>query len=355
MKSSRRTSSRRAAILTADFVAATTRVLAILFALVAFVGSASADVGSCSIVSKGATTATIAVEIDDKWKLVSGGKPVYKVTWSKSPLGGSPTYRQDTDNSPITVDNLTPGAWHLVTVRARTKPKKGWIRITRYRKACSITVKAEEFDRTCCCGNNILYADTPFPHLSWAIKQNGHFSRMWWDQTNHEEQVDYTSSDAPLVPGTLHRDPFGDGAVALNERGEIVVTVKENGRWTTDLILPRVLQNEGWARPCRLFSTTGGDFKGVWAVAGDKMLRFFQDGGTWQHSSVALSGHGERVAPSSLYESHNGQVAGLLDNGQQWVIWHKDGDPRQMRFDYGAGKGIVVPPTPTCEKPVPTP
>ncbi len=326
------------------------RVLTIFFTLLTIAGSTQADVGSCSIVSKQATTATIAAEIDtNKWRIVSGGRPVFKVRWSKSPLGGSPTYRSDTDNSPITVDNLMPGEWHLVTVRARTKRKRGLFRFTLYRKVCSITVLAERFDKTCCCGNNILYADTPFPHLTWAIKKNGHFSRIWWDQTKPEEQVDYTASDSPLVPGTLHRDPFGDGAIAQTERGEIVVIEKDDGQWKTDLIFPRVVLNLGGIRPCRLFSTIGGSYPGVWGVAGDTMLRFYQENGSWKYSSVSLSGHGERIAPSSLYESANGQVAGLLDNGQQWVIWHENNDPQQMRFDYGAGTGIVVPPAGNCK------
>ena len=204
---------------------------------------------------------------------------------------------------------------------------------------------------SCCCGKNLVYADTPYPHLSWAIQDNGHFSRLWWNQTNHQEQVDFDASNSPLVSGSLHRDPFGDGVIALTERGEIVAVVKNSaGNWETELVLPRLLRRMGGVRPCLLTTTTEGSYASIWAVAGDWMLRIYRDsGGAWRSSSVGLGEHGPRIAPSSLYASHEGQVAGTLKNGRQWVIWHQDGDPDKMRFDYGAGRGIVVAPEPNCE------
>lgn len=201
---------------------------------------------------------------------------------------------------------------------------------------------------SCCCGRNVVYGHTPYPHLTWGINQKGHFSRMWWDQRGHEEQVDYTASEHPLVSGSLHPDPFGHGVIALNGGGEIVAVVEKNGSWTTELVLPRHVARYGGIRPCSLITTTEGKYKGIWAVAGDWVLRFYRENGAWQHQRASLNAHGDQIVPSSLYGSYEGLVAGLLGRGQRWSIYYEGSQPT-FAYDASIENDLLVPAAAKCK------
>lgn len=203
----------------------------------------------------------------------------------------------------------------------------------------------------CCCGGNEVYAFTPYPHLSWALAQNGNLLRLWWDQVNQQEEVSYTGFDRPLVSGSLRRDPFGDGVLALSDRGDIVRAVELGGSWTTELVLPSRVARLGGVRSCALITTFGGSFHGIYVVTNAVILRIYQDfpGGPWRFDSVRIGKQlAARIVPTSLHETLDGRVNGVLDDGQRWFVWFEDNDPSKMRFDFEAGDVIAVPPVADC-------
>lgn len=206
--------------------------------------------------------------------------------------------------------------------------------------------------KKCCCGGNEVWASTPYPHLSWALAQNGNLLRLWWDQVNMQEELAYEQFKQPLVSGSLRRDPFGDGVLALSDRGGIVRAVEENGKWSIEHVLPRRLSDLGWVRPCALITTFGEKFKGIYAVTEKRMVRIWQDvpGGPWQHKAVPVGGahRAAQIVPTSLHETLDGRIAGVLDDGERWFVWFEDNDPDKMRFDFNSGDVIAVPPVADC-------
>lgn len=205
--------------------------------------------------------------------------------------------------------------------------------------------------KKCCCGGNEVYAFTPYPHLSWALAQNGNLLRLWWDQVNQQEEVSYGRFNRPLVSGSLRRDPFGDGVLALSDQGEVVRAVELGGSWTTELVLPSRVARLGGVRSCALITTFSGSFHGIYVVTKAVILRIYQDfpGGPWRFDSVRIGTElAARIVPTSLHETFDGRINGVLDNGQRWVVWFEDNDPSKMRFDFNSGDVIAVPPVADC-------
>lgn len=204
----------------------------------------------------------------------------------------------------------------------------------------------------CCCGSNSLWTSDKYPHLNWVLKKNGNFARVWWDQGDHQEELSPLHLDEQVVSGSLGQDPFGDGVVALTSAGNIIRSVEANGSWTTELILPTTVQRYGGVRPCMLASTTEGPFKGIWAVAGNFLIRFYLDtSGAWRHTRIDIKDNASMIVPSSLHEIGFGTIAGVLSSGQRFNIWFENSDPSQMRFDYSLPSDVAVPSDAPCQQP----
>jgi hypothetical protein len=203
----------------------------------------------------------------------------------------------------------------------------------------------------CCCGGNEVWAFTPYPHVSWALAQNGNLLRLWWDQVNMQEELAYERFNQPLVSGSLRRDPFGDGVLALSDQGEIVRAFEQDGVWSTELVLRGPVSRLGQVRPCALVTAFDGPFRGIYAVTKTLVLRIYQDvpGGTWRFNSVQIGKQvAAQIVPTSLHETLDGRIAGVLANGQRWNVWFRDNDPSKMRFDFDPGDLIAVPPAADC-------
>lgn len=203
----------------------------------------------------------------------------------------------------------------------------------------------------CCCGGNEVYAFTEFPHLSWALLPSGNLLRLWWDQFDMQQELAYERFNQPLVSGSLRRDPFGDGVLALSDRGDIVRAVESAGTWSTELVLPGRLNKLGRVRSCAMVTTFGGGFPGIYVVTKGAVLRIYQDapGGAWKFSRVQIGRQvAAQIVPTSLHEIFDGRIVGVLANGQRWNVWFEDNDPRKMRFDLVAGDLIAVSPAADC-------
>ena len=201
----------------------------------------------------------------------------------------------------------------------------------------------------CCCGSNVVYAGGPYPPITWALRSSGRLSRLWWDQVSMEELIDPPAEER-FTSGTLFADPFGQGAVVRTDKGNIAWVHRAGDEWSTSLVEPRYVQRIGGVLPCGLLATRDGRFQGVWAVTPDYITRFHREGGEWRYHAVHLGDRYREIDPTSLYESHEGQLAGVFRNGQRWAIWHEDGDPRKMRIDdWSGGDSIAVTSSRQCD------
>lgn len=202
---------------------------------------------------------------------------------------------------------------------------------------------------SCCCGGNIVNSQSPYPTLQWAVNRNGHLVRLWWDQGGFSEVVKNPHYDKPLVSGSLQRDPFGHGVVALDAQGNLVRAVEKGGKWKLEFVMPNILADLGGVRSCGLKTTFNPRFDGIWVVTREHVVRLYADGGSWTHEKVEIGEwHASQIVGSSLYESGHGQVAGVLANGQRWGIWFENGDPHEMRFAYVDPSDTAVPPSARC-------
>lgn len=196
----------------------------------------------------------------------------------------------------------------------------------------------------CCCGANLLHAfNDDYPRLNWGIHASGHLIRFWWDQQAYSEILTVPGG-VPLVAGSLHHDPFGDGVVALNEDGYPVRTVLNGNTWEVERIRHSVLDRVGPALPCALATSLNGRFRGIWLVVDGSILRLYPEGapGEWSVDMTPIKDHGPKIVPSSLHEIWDGRIAGTLQDGNRWGIWFEDDDPEKMHFDYGEGPYLAV-------------
>jgi hypothetical protein len=197
----------------------------------------------------------------------------------------------------------------------------------------------------CPCGDDTILQERAGSRLMWAITPEGQYSRHYWDGSQWKvETMEVNPAPRKLVGRSLHNNNWGWGVVAVDDLGFINITSYKDSddEWINGRPIPNIVKRHGGFDPCSLVVTS----QGIWGMTNSgHLLHLFPESGAWQWEQIDTKGNAESIVGCSIFEGFDGNIGGLLENGQIWGTWINNGS---VEFDYNDSFKSMAPES--CEQ-----